>query len=380
MIRTIPLNLKVTKDQSTGLKELQVRFSKACSLVSSIAKENKEKNKVKLHHLSYYPVREQIPEIGSDMVDRAIQRVCGAYSALFAREPKLRKDEWPSLSYKTNSSIDYSDCCYRILTKEDTVSLFVSKDTGRIKVPFLLGKVQSQTLRTGKIKQATLISKGKKWYLNVCVELTDPPVVQGTTVLGVDIGENNLAVTSNGTIYSGGKLKYDRDRYLAYRSRLQSNGSKSAKRRLKRASGREARHVQNINHVVSKAIVSEAKEKECAYIVLEDLTGIRKAIRASRRVRTRLNRWSFNQLRTFIEYKAQGSGIQVIYIDPSYTSITCSSCGSIGIRNKHTFSCPICGRLAHSDRNAAQNIANLGTSVVVPTRSFNAGNAVALTG
>ena len=54
--------------------------------------------------------------------------------------------------------------------------------------------------------------------------------------------------------------------------------------------------------------------------------------------------------------KAEGAGLYVVYINPAYTSQTCSVCGKLGKRAKHRFVCP-CGNLAHSDVNAAANIA-----------------------
>jgi transposase len=66
-------------------------------------------------------------------------------------------------------------------------------------------------------------------------------------------------------------------------------------------------------------------------------------------------RWAWRELQDFIEYKAEAAGIQVIYINPAYSSKTCSICGCIGVRQKHTFSCSSCGHLAHSDHNAAVN-------------------------
>ena len=62
---------------------------------------------------------------------------------------------------------------------------------------------------------------------------------------------------------------------------------------------------------------------------MENLTTIRDNIKAGKRVRSRLHRWSFRQLQTFIEYKAQEEGIQVECINPKYTSKTCNNCGAI---------------------------------------------------
>lgn len=82
-------------------------------------------------------------------------------------------------------------------------------------------------------------------------------------------------------------------------------------------------------------------------------------IKAGKRVKTRLHRWAFRQLQDFVVYKAQHAGIETMFVNPAYTSKTCSVCGEIGSRNRHRFSCGNCGTLAHSDCNAAANIAKV---------------------
>ena len=76
-------------------------------------------------------------------------------------------------------------------------------------------------------------------------------------------------------------------------------------------------------------------------------------------MRRRLGNWSFYQLRTFLVYKAQAAGLPVVFIDPKYTSQTCSECGHRERSNRKSqseFQCKGCGSKAHADLNAARNI------------------------
>ena len=65
------------------------------------------------------------------------------------------------------------------------------------------------------------------------------------------------------------------------------------------------------------------------------------------------------ELRGFIEYKARLAGIEVVAVDPAYTSQRCSECGHTERGNRRSrgiFWCKVCGYFAHADVNAALNI------------------------
>ena len=125
------------------------------------------------------------------------------------------------------------------------------------------------------------------------------------------------------------------------RAVLQRRGTKGAKRRLKKLSGKEARFRKHTNHVISKELVASAERSRSA-IALEDLTHIRKRTKVRKAQRNRLAGWSFNQLRQFVTYKAGLRGIPVVLIDPRDTSRACRCCGVIDKANRktqHRFSC-----------------------------------------
>jgi transposase len=67
-------------------------------------------------------------------------------------------------------------------------------------------------------------------------------------------------------------------------------------------------------------------------------------------------------------YKAKSAGIAVEYVNPVYTSQTCSACGSLGKRVKYRFACS-CGLLARADLNASRNLVRTG-GTAVPPRAF----------
>ena len=100
--------------------------------------------------------------------------------------------------------------------------------------------------------------------------------------LGVDLGIVNLATTSEGQVFSGKQVDAVRERYTGLKARLQSNGSKSAKRHLKKISGQEKRFKRNTNHVISKQIISTAKALGKS-IALEELHGFKRTVRKAQR-------------------------------------------------------------------------------------------------
>ena len=111
------------------------------------------------------------------------------------------------------------------------------------------------------------------------------------------------------------------------------------------------------NHKVSKYVVELAEKNKCATIQMEDLSGATKEVND-----TFLKSWSFCDLQQKIIYKAKEKGINVIKINPQYTSKRCSKCGCIHEdnrdckNNQSKFECKICGYKENADINASKNI------------------------
>lgn len=211
------------------------------------------------------------------------------------------------------------------------------------------------------------------YYINIVVEVLTQPKHKTPKVLGVDVGLRDIATTSTGNAWDGKQLRETRARFARTRasiqrgvtrrrtahSNLRSKRTKSSKRLLRRLSGRE-RRFQKWVHNISKQLVEEAKE--LGAIAFEDLTGIRQRAKVRKSQRREHHSWSFYQLRLLSEYKAAIAGVDLILVDPRYTSKTCHCCKVIGNRDKKVFRCinANCRWVGDADHNGALNISALG--------------------
>ena len=201
-----------------------------------------------------------------------------------------------------------------------------------------------------------------KDYAYISVSYKEPPTYNPKQVIGVDRNTTkHTLVASNintGKVLKLGKQCYHiHNKYKNIRKNLQAKQKFSL---LKKIKNRESRIVRNINHQISKKLVTEANDNK-AILVLEKLKGIRKTAKTRRRQRYSLNSWSFYQLSEMIEYKSKKYGVPVTYVEPQYTSQRCSKCGHIDANNRKQkiFCCTKCATVENADANAGFNIAYL---------------------
>ena len=176
--------------------------------------------------------------------------------------------------------------------------------------------------------------------------------------IGIDLNAtgHSAVLAVNGKILKRGKqAPHIKKTYASIRRKLQRKKQMAS---LKKVKNREARRIRDMNHKLSREIVDLARAKRMG-IRMEDLKHIRERTnnKSSRKTRRITNNWNFYQLRQFIEYKARICGVPLEFINPAYTSKTCSRCRELGDRNRKTFKCPTCGHADHADANAAFNIA-----------------------
>jgi len=192
----------------------------------------------------------------------------------------------------------------------------------------------------------------------ISVTVPEEDMIDPKGWLGVDLNTTGHCVVvadpkTGKVIKMGKKARHIHEKYKNIRRNLQRGGKH---RKVKQIKDRERRLIRDLNHKMSKKVVSMARENGYG-IRLEDLKGLRQRGKSSKSFRYSLNSWSFYQFQRMVEYKAKLHGVPVEYIAPEYTSQTCSICGHIGNRNGKDFRCSTCGHVDNADCNASFNIA-----------------------
>jgi putative transposase len=345
MKQAMLLKLAPTTEQCHALLETMHAFNEAANYVASVAFAEKSANKFALQKLVYGELRTTY-KLPAQLAIRCISKASEAY----------KRDKSTQPTFRPEGAIVYDP---RVMAFKgiDMVSLLTL--SGRVFVLFRVGGYQQARLDAIK-GQADLIYRKGVFYLAVTLEVPTPELQETSDILGVDLGIVNLATDSEGESFSGEAIEKARKRMHSLRQRLQKHGTKSAKRHLKKLSGKEARFKRNSNHVISKRIVAKAKTSGQG-IAIEDLRHIRTRTEARLRKsqRSRHSSWSFGQLRSFLSYKAALAGVPLHAVDPAYTSKTCSVCGHCEKANRKSqasFICQQCGFACNADINAAINI------------------------
>lgn len=336
-------------------------FTNGLNFVSDVVYGlGKPKGSNAVQQMVYGDLREKLG-LKSQMACNAVRQTVGAYRTL-REQIKIGQSEWQNLRFRpTSMTVSYG----RDFGISET-ELSISTLDGRRKYPVQMYDRARKFFDGSWIFGASKLVRRKngQYFFHLCCEkeVDLKQIEHSQTFMGVDVGQNHLAVASTTdrqcSFHCGGKAKSNRRVYSQMRKRLQIKGTRSAMRVLKNLAGREQRLMTAINHDVSKQIVAFAVQNRVDMIGLEDLTGIRTNTKRRKDDRYVHHSWAFYQLQQFITYKALEQGIGVVYVDPRYTSQTCPRCNHISKNNRHgrSFHCECCGYDLHADLIGARNI------------------------
>lgn len=380
MDRTLVCHLHPTSEQAAVLRATLDQHTACFNAVAREGFETGCSNGVELHKRTYYPLRTQHPALPAQLVCAARVKATEAVKSALDRQKKGRKTAVPT---SQGCPIRYDQRSYWV--KWDTMTCSLATIAGRMEVSFRV-PAYAEKYSGGRGCSADLCCRKGRFTLHITLSLPDPALPSSEEVIGVDLGLNRPAVTSHRRFLGERRWKEQERRIFRLRRKLQAQGTRSAKRHLKKLSGKRLRQRRDHDHVLSKRIVQTTSPGST--VVIENLTHLRSRARMKKHTDTqrRLHSWSFAQFHAFLSYKAQERGITVVKIDPRHTSQTCSKCGfqhRSNRRSQSLFLCRQCGYCLNADLNAAQNIrakhlASIGTSLaggspvkrpIVPDRS-----------
>jgi IS605 OrfB family transposase len=355
MQRTIRIRLQPSPAQAAALAETSRQFTTAFNRFVELGWRAGVSNATKLHFLAYYPVRTALPDLNSNLTNTARAKAAEALRSAFT----LRKDRDRNVSQPRSDACPprYNIHTYRVDWESQTVrlSLVGGRQTIRFSVPAYAAKYAGYPVDT-----ADLTLRDGEWWLHVVVTVPAPEVEPTDQVVGIDLGINRPAVTSNNHFLGQRRWKAVEGRYFKAIRALQKKGTKSANRHLRKLKRRRARFRRDADHILAKQVVAAAEPGST--IVLENLKDIRKRMQAKRRSQTkrRMHAWPFASLKVKIAYKAEERGCTVVAVDPRHTSQACSRCGHTARNNRRSqsvFICRQCRYQLNADLNGARNIA-----------------------
>jgi len=354
--RTAITRLEVTDEQRDLLEETISEWKRGCQIATDIAWGTCNA-KSDVQPLAYDDVREHT-DLGSQHAVLATHQAAQAITGCIELRSKGKKVSKPAFTAPT---VNY-DTRSMTLFDDDTVSLSTTESRVRcsLALPDADDGYQRQYLDSDEwsVTESTLTARDGDYFLHIGFRRPKNDAERNTaedgTVLGVDLGIENLAVTSTAYFFSGRELTHDLREFEKVRAGLQQTGTRSAHRTLEQLSGRQLRYIRDVLHRASNAIVDEALRYECDVIAFEDLTHIRERTGASWG-----HKWAFRTLYEQVEYKAEAVGISVKQVGSAYTSKRCAECGFTADENRlarNDFRCQKCGSEANADYNAAKNI------------------------
>lgn len=386
LAEVLKLKLNTTDEVSLAFGEAAYQYMLACDGVSRyVFDHDMLLNSVKVSKELYPHIRETYG-LKSQMAQSAIRTVTARYQTVdtqYRKEScKFQADgKW----YRVQRDIHWLQKPLRfhrpqvdLVRNRDYSFLNDGHDISintlgkRVVCPFTVPGAMRRFLDgTWKFGTAKLVKLKGIWYLHISAtkEVPDFDRSDVRRVVGIDRGLRFIETTFDSdqetNFVSGKRILSKRRKFDSVRAQLQSRGTKSAKRALKRISGRENRWMADINHQFSKALIT--KYGSGTLFVLENLEDVSTDERnfKSPQQTHDLRNWAFYDLETKLTYKAHESGSEVLKVDASYTSQRCPRCGRIRKENRdhkmHAYHCDKCGFITNDDRVGAMNIWLLGT-------------------
>jgi putative transposase len=293
----------------------------------------------------------ELAQVHSQVFQQAQQRVDLAFRAFFRRVKEGKKPGYPRFrNFGRYDSFTFTQFGFKLLSN----GLLLSK-IGSIKIILhrpIEGRIKTLTIRRDKVGN---------WYACFSCEVECKPLPFNDLAIGIDMGIERFATTSNGKGIANPRFLRRDEKELTKAQRKLSMAEKGTRAWEKRR--RAVAHIhqritnrrKDFAHKHSRELVNHF-----GMIVFEKLT-IRNMLRNHHLAKS-ISDAAWSQLIQYTSYKAENAGRMVVLVDPCKTSKQCSRCGTLVDKSLTVrfHNCPACGLVIDRDQNAALNILGLG--------------------
>lgn len=377
--RTFRFHLHCTAEQESNFR----RFAGVTRLVYNLALEQRSNHwrAFQRHHGKPISMFSQIRELTDlrrewDFIravpqscqEKALRDLNGAFADFFAR-----RSGFPSPRRKgLNDS-------FRFRGREIVIEP-LNRRWAQIRLP-KIGWVRFLRTRKiqGQVHSVTVRRDTLGWHVSLACAVEMPVRQSLKPQLGLDRGVARSLAMSDGSFAD---MPIETIRMLDRRARKQaralarckraSNRRVKARARLAATKARAARVRKHFNHVQSYRIASKFGVVVIENLQTNELTRSAKGtvdkpgkgISAKAGLNKAILNQGWHRFETFLAYKLEANGGQLIKVPAAYTSQTCSACDSISKHHRKSqavFQCSDCGHSANADTNAAINILRAGT-------------------
>ena len=339
--------IRPNKAQDKIVNELMWHSSKVYNMLNYNVKEGKEKINTNgilnvegsRIYKKYRKENWHSEYLHSHMLQQIILNYIGDYKSYIAIKGMYEKGDKeikgkPRMPrYKKEEKVQITFTKYAIRKEGRTIRLSISKkiqEKFQVKsLNFLIPKKLEKLVNLESIK---MIKIGKerdgKYKLDIIYEKEEKKQAEGSNIMAIDLGMNNLATCTNmknnkSLIIAGESLKAkigyinkEIARLEGIQMKMIGNKKYRNTKRINKLYEQRRNYSKTYMHKASRLIIEYALENECDTIVIGDIKDIKQNMQGNKR----FVQMPIQNLVEKIEYKAKLEGIEVVKITEEYTS------------------------------------------------------------
>lgn len=355
--RTYNIELIMSDETKLHWLNLLAQSRDAFNFCAQIAVEEKTPCNIKMFHDTMYNrIREKFPLIPAQGAIKIYKEVLSAVRSIKSNKHKDAKT--PKRKY-LSLHLDK-----RMYNKLSVDGIFLSTPTARSRehCTFVLYDKVKELFASYTFADPLIFAKNNRLFLSIPFEAPTAPCADETSI-GVDMGIKRLFVTSEGKSFKDKKYLANRRKLRYLKRNLQSKGTKSANKHLRKLSVKE----RNISKdMIQRSTSALLRSTNASIIVLEDLKRLKQNTSTTndgykrKRHNNALSQVPMYMFKEVLTHKAQLVGKRVETVSPVYTSQTDSRTNKRdGKRQGCRYYCSD-GIVLDADWNAAVNIAKRG--------------------